>query len=520
LKLNILLNLFSLLFLAAPAMAISRCYDESLYPVVYKLKPTENGFIAHLRGMFLSQEDGRDPHYEWPTVAYTPEGKWKKGDTASCQGRDCFWVSEDLDVDIPLPSLSRREAIALRPELESDEEIEQKVSAWTDYQGIRWFGIGFYSGEGTSGVGGVGRYDPKIKRLEIRRPLLLRDASVQPILYDGKSLWLGTYGSYECGVPHAHGLVRYEWDTEQVESFEGRNEGPCGFMVKDLLQQGDFIWVATELGLSRWDRKKQRWDHFIPDPNASPPMRQTVCSALYMDLLKTLPKQPVPEADIEGYYHQLYDTLATFHPDFIRQYIKARPAAEWECIDIKFLARQAMDFKTLQEEILSIRPVKEKEIRCLLYGFRDQGKGDPAWRDFLLSIFEMPGDENRSLRRDALDRLEAFPGDEKVAEALTRRIEAEPNPWPEVELLPVVMGKKGLPLLISLLDRFKNDLKMLSSIGGAIQDVTQHYWDPELGIQSLPEKKDDSFITLTPTERFIADWKSWWEAEQSKNIRK
>jgi len=49
--------------------------------------------------------------------------------------------------------------------------------------------------------------------------------------------------------------------------------------------------------------------------------------------------------------------------------------------------------------------------------------------------------------------------------------------------------------------------------------VTQHNWGPEIGIRSLPEKKDKTYIPLTPKEHFITDWKTWREAQQSENIQ-
>lgn len=509
-----------LLLFVSPASAAFLCYDEKYYPSVDQLEETEAGFVAHLGGRFLSSDNNTfSPLFERPTLIYTKEERWKKGEVASCRGYGCFEEKTRGATNLPPVTLSREEAIALRPVLKNALEIEQKVTASIEYGELIWFGIGFYSGEGTSGVGGVGRYDPTTKTLEIRRPPLLRDSSVRPILHDGKYLWLGTFGAYECiGYPPKHGLVRYVWDTDQLESFEGKEDGPCGYMVHDLLLQGDRLWVATDLGLSRWDRRLKRWDHYVPDPDASPPMRQTTCEALYTTLLDTLPDKFIPGSDFEGYYVQLFYTLAHFRPSFLKSYVKTKPAGRWGCADLRFLAKETKDFQTLNEEVIQNRPIRSPHFECLLDGFDGKGSRDVGWRDFLLSILELPGNENAHLRSKALEKLKAFSGDLKVGEAIVRILKTASRPWYEAELLPIILGKRSVPYLIEAMDRFKDDVDVLRSIGQALQDTTGHYWDYDRGIQPLPENEAGRYVRVLSKERFIAHWKAWWEAHKSEYV--
>src|SRR3989442_708152 len=82
----------------------------------------------------------------------------------------------------------------------------------------------------------------------IRRPAAIRPFSIDSIVHDGESLWLSTIGHYECiGDPPALGLARYEWEMDRLDTFVGRDDGPCGFVVHDLLLDAKYLWVATDL---------------------------------------------------------------------------------------------------------------------------------------------------------------------------------------------------------------------------------------------------------------------------------
>lgn len=318
--------LLATLFAKDPVHAAADCYDDSHYPAVYQLERSGEGFVAYLGGKFLRREGGPvAPVFERPTVVYSRTGGWKVGTPARCTGWGCYDRRHTAKAPVPPPLLSHAQAVELRPELKEQEreyqfeyEIKQRVTAWAEHGGAIWFGIGFYEGEGVTGVGGIGRYDPTAKQMEVRRPALVRDASIGPILYDEEVLWLGTYGAYEClGNPPVHGLLRYDWKADRIESFERTDQGPCGFLVHDLFLLDGRLWVATDLGLSVWDRNHRQWEHFLPDPNASPPVKPIHCDELYRSLLAALPRDMLPAAEFGSYFLQLRNHLEHFRPGLV-----------------------------------------------------------------------------------------------------------------------------------------------------------------------------------------------------------
>lgn len=523
---SLILAIAVFLLCISPVWAAVLCYDDKYYPSVARLEQTQTGFIAHLGGRYLSTDNNvSSPHFNWPTLVYTKTGRWEKGGTVSCTDQECLGRKDQSKIDIPPVTLSYGEAVVLRPELKDYKyEIEQKISAWTERTGMIWFGIEFYSGEGTSGVGGIGRYNPKTKKMEVRRPMLIRDSSIRPVLYDGEYLWFGTFGAYECiGSTPIHGLVRYEWDTDRIETIKGKEDGPCGFIINDLLLQGDHLWVATDLGLSKLNRKSLRWDHYLPDPETSPPMHKTTCAKLYNTLLDTLPKEQDTNLDFEGSYIQLFNSLAHFRPDFLRGYVKKKPSLDWACHDLRFLGKDAKDFNTLKKEVISFRPVGSPHFECLLDGFGKNGNREPEWRDLLLSIVGLPRNENFRLRVNALSILKSFPGDKKVGEMVVNLLrDVQPGKRLKrdeelvFELLPITLGRKSVPILMEALVRFRDD-KAIENIGEALEKATNYYWHPESkSIEPLPDNRPEHYYKISFKDAFISQWKSWWEIHKSE----
>lgn len=509
-----------LLSLASPTWAASVCYDEKYYPAVGGLEKTATGVRAYLGGKFF-QDDQSHPKTR-PALTHSEGADWKQDKPFPCgENPWCLPKKQQGKPNVPPITLSKEEAVALVPRVQEAEVIAQEVSAWTEHDGVIWFGIGFYAGEGTDGVGGIGRYDPLTKQTMIRRPKLLLDSSINHLVHDGESLWLGTTGYYECiGEPPTHGLLRYAWNTDQIETFEGKDDGPCGFVVHDLLLEKKYLWVATDLGLSRWDRQAKKWAHYVPDPAASPSMRPTTCAALYTDLLKILPKTFDPQYDFI-FYSQLFDPLKRFRPQFLISYVKAMPPADWGCDELKFLAEGARDFQALRADLLSVRPVGSPHLKCVIEGFGGKKSLDPEWRDLLLSSFEKPG-EKGEYRDDVILRLlKNFSGDSKVGETLALRLKTAPNPWREAELLPAMLGGKSVPHLIEALDRFK-DLErhdhILHVIVKALVEATRVSISPNGAVTSVPPNADpDKYrVSGKALPRVVTQWKKWWERHKAE----
>jgi hypothetical protein len=274
--------------------------------------------------------------------------------------------------------------------------------------------------------------------------------------------------------------------------------------------------VATDLGLSRLNVPSQAWEHYLPDPAASPPMRKTSCSELYTGLLKILPKPAVPESGFEGFYNQLFNDLARFRPRFLQGYVKTKPPAERGCADIQFLAKEIKDFKTLKTELLMTTPIASPDFECLLRNFGGKESRDPAWRDYLLFLVAAPGDKSRLYEIGLLEMLAFFPGDSKVGEAFIRLLKTEENPLPAVRHFPKVLGKKGVPVLIESIDRFQEDIDLLHSIGDALGETTRFYLSIDGTIQPLPPGDTGKGHLIFSKDLFITQWKVWWKAHKSK----
>lgn len=331
----------------AATLAASSCYDESSYPAVLRIEATEDGFRAYtvspdfekamrlalaLRKQHGWRSDDPGPAYVHPVIGYSKQNGFSRETPLTCHiGRGCKATAPGPpSCATGLPPRERLVEDALRAEpslvkrpldhtisaAPRDNDIDQDYGACARRDGSIWFGISYYEGEGSTGTGGIGRYDQKTGRTEIRRPEVFRGSSITQLIYDGEYLWLGTAGNYECtGTPPTLGLVRYDWKTGRALTFLDGDDGPCGLLVNGFVQLGDDLWIATDLGLSNWNRKTSKWRNYVPDPSASLPMRETSCPDLYRHLIGTLPRSGWNEAmPASSPYHQLIESLARLRP--------------------------------------------------------------------------------------------------------------------------------------------------------------------------------------------------------------
>ncbi len=294
--------------------AAESCYNESRFPSVVNLEVLEDGFRVQAAGRHHDRQKKTAP-----TLTYTPDAGWRKSGTSPCSGPTCGAESQACNVKLPNIVLSDKEILALT-DWTHIPDIEQKIGACVQHGDYVYFGIEFYQGEGTSGIGGIGRYNLKTKEMDIRRPKVLTHTSVNHILHDGKDLWFGTVGHYECiGTPPTKGLIRYEWDSQKVRRIY---RGPCGFVVHGLMADDKALWVATDFGISRLARGRAgwgRWHHFVPDLTTESGMRKTTCDALYTEMLDTLRNETtfLPESP----YYYLLQNLMKFRPYSLMRYL-------------------------------------------------------------------------------------------------------------------------------------------------------------------------------------------------------
>ena len=79
-----------------------------------------------------------------------------------------------------------------------------------------WFGITFYDGEGATGVGGFGWFDPASEKLEVIRPPEMADWSASAILVEEDAVWLGLMRRPE-GAEYSGGLIRWDRSTREIQ---------------------------------------------------------------------------------------------------------------------------------------------------------------------------------------------------------------------------------------------------------------------------------------------------------------
>ena len=323
------------------AFAAFSCYETDLYPSLYGLSFRQGHLeVALPRDPAAPQQPDMQINRH---LVQGEDGTWKM-QPRLCTDSRCSRpenIGGSCAIDIPLPALSLAEVKSLAPERGGDmeqEDIEQKVGACVEQDGVVWFGIVYYCGEGTCGVGGIGRYDTRTRKVEVRRPKALVMASVSPIVFDGKYLWAGTFESSECiGEDPVSGLVRYDWAGDEAVSFGGGTDdrhdpnGPCGFRFNDIYVDKQGLWASSDMGLAHLtnpqaDPAAMQWVNYMPKPGDSrAPLDDVACTGLYAQLLKILPHKDGGD-EYAGHYEQFAAVLRRFNPGLASQLVGPDPS--------------------------------------------------------------------------------------------------------------------------------------------------------------------------------------------------
>ena len=98
-----------------------------------------------------------------------------------------------------LPQTSYKDLEAVRPGEGTPEGISEKIGPTQVVNDVLWFGKTFYNGEGLSGVGGFGYFDPTDRQFHIFSGPEIADWSVAAMRVETDSVWLSLSNLGELG---------------------------------------------------------------------------------------------------------------------------------------------------------------------------------------------------------------------------------------------------------------------------------------------------------------------------------
>ena len=282
-------------------------YPEAHLPGICCFEPMSDGFVAKLCGLYTNDWAPLEQYIrgkklrlrDRPRVQYRTGVGWRWL-TPSAPSEKCASPrpGDASDTARPeygppamphgcpaalagaLPTLSPEEFAHLRPHAGAEEGPvagKQEIGTCIEHGGYIWFGLAFYDSEGVTGVGGIGRFDPRTGVVEIRRPRLLLDWSSGALLHDGTWLWLATYRYAEGGDEPAIGVVRYDWANDRLVT---EPTAMCGFLAVGIVRLGNALWLASDGGLSRRD-DQGRWEHDVFHIGKTPAIAKTTCARVY-----------------------------------------------------------------------------------------------------------------------------------------------------------------------------------------------------------------------------------------------
>lgn len=126
---------------------------------------------------------------------------------------------------------------------EEDTKLESEIGP-AKLEGTRvWFGLKFYDGEGTSGIGGIGSFDVMSKKLEVTYPKGIADSSVYSIFVEPKSIWVGL-GVQPEGDAYGTGIARIDRKDNSVVRYKVTG------LVNTIARVGKSIYAGSSEGVT------------------------------------------------------------------------------------------------------------------------------------------------------------------------------------------------------------------------------------------------------------------------------
>lgn len=123
------------------------------------------------------------------------------------------------------------------------ENFNETIGPYQLDGNLLWFGLTFYDGEGSRGVGGFGNFDVSTKRFEMNYPPEFADWSVAALLVEPEAIWFSLSRRPE-GAEYSGGLVRWERATGRLQRW------PDAPLITGITRVGQRLYMATNEGVA------------------------------------------------------------------------------------------------------------------------------------------------------------------------------------------------------------------------------------------------------------------------------
>lgn len=126
-----------------------------------------------------------------------------------------YFDKNGLETTVSVPHLTKAMIAhyGLSQSMDEVDEVESNIGVAVIAENKLWFGMSFYGGEGIDGIGGIGFFDPKLKKIGILRHPALVGCSIKRIQITPSKIIALTYYQGELSEGICNGLVTIDRKT-------------------------------------------------------------------------------------------------------------------------------------------------------------------------------------------------------------------------------------------------------------------------------------------------------------------
>ena len=126
------------------------------------------------------------------------------------------------------------------------ENFNETIGPYQLEGNLLWFGLTFYDGEGSRGIGGFGKFDLSTNRFDLIYPPEFTDWSVAAMLVESEAIWFSLSRRPE-GAGYSGGLVRWERATGRLQHWP---ETP---LITGIARAEQRLYMATDEGVAAFE---------------------------------------------------------------------------------------------------------------------------------------------------------------------------------------------------------------------------------------------------------------------------